>query len=47
MEYSKPVIVAQNNANGSYAAGCPEKDSCQGGGSGGALTKCQVCERTK
>jgi hypothetical protein len=25
MKYSKPVIVAQNSKQGSYAAGCPEK----------------------
>jgi len=53
MEYTKPVIVAQNNKNGSFAAGCPEKDSCNGGLSGGSRngektwnTKCQKCERT-
>jgi len=50
MEYTKPVIVAQNNKNGSFAAGCPEKDNCQGGGSRvgtGTETKCYRCERTK
>ncbi|MCL2762687.1 MAG: hypothetical protein FWD36_05720 [Treponema sp.] len=49
MEYTKPVIVAQNNKNGSFAAGCPEKDGCNGGGTGGTGTncKCYKCERTK
>ncbi len=26
MKYEKPVVVAQNKANGSYAMGCPEKN---------------------
>ena len=39
MEYSKPVILAQNDGNGSFAAGCPEK------GTGGPT--CKRCERTK
>ena len=52
MEYKKPVIIAQNNKNGSFAAGCPEKDGCNGGHSatfGGATigAKCRSCERTK
>jgi hypothetical protein len=46
MEYTKPVIVAQNNKNGSFAAGCPEKDSCNGSGPDGGR-KCHNCERTK
>lgn len=47
-KYSKPVIVAQNNKQGSFAAGCPEKDNCQGGSSGGgSANKCYKCERTK
>jgi len=46
--YSKPVIVAQNNRNGSFAAGCPEKDNCKGGHSGsGSSDKCKQCERSK
>jgi hypothetical protein len=48
MEYTKPVLVAQNNKNGSFAAGCPEKDNCNGGSAyatGGS--KCINCERTK
>jgi hypothetical protein len=52
MEYTKPVIVAQNNKNGSFAAGCPEKDSCNGSNSGGfgnpvKNSKCLKCERTR
>jgi hypothetical protein len=27
MAYTKPQIVAQNSAQGSFAAGCPEKDT--------------------
>ena len=40
MSYTKPVIVAQNNASGSYAAGCPEKDK-------GYFSACRNCERTE
>jgi hypothetical protein len=30
MVYTKPKVVAQNSAQGSYAAGCPEKiGSCK------------------
>jgi len=49
MEYTKPVIVAQNNKNGSFAAGCPEKDNCKGGGSTNTTGSggCKACERTK
>ena len=47
MEYTKPVIVAQNNKNGSFAAGCPEKDNCKGGGSTASNNGCKACERTK
>ncbi|MCL2193785.1 MAG: hypothetical protein FWB78_10370 [Treponema sp.] len=45
MEYTKPVIVAQNNQNGSFAAGCPAKDSC--GGTTRIGASCQNCERTR
>jgi len=37
MKYSKPQIVAQNNKQGVYAAGCPEKPAGW----------CRECERTK
>jgi len=47
MEYTKPVIVAQNNKNGSFAAGCPEKDHCHGGSTSGSTNGCHACERTK
>jgi hypothetical protein len=48
MDYTKPVIVAQNNKNGSFAAGCPAKDRCNNTtlmSTGG--NKCVNCERTK
>ena len=40
MEYTKPVVIAQNDSNGCYAAGCPEK---------GMYTdfECRRCFRTK
>jgi hypothetical protein len=47
MEYTKPVIVAQNNKNGSFAAGCPANNNCQGGGSQMYGNACKKCERTK
>jgi hypothetical protein len=40
MSYKKPQVVAANNPSGSYAAGCPEKDS-------GSTFFCHKCERTK
>jgi len=40
MTYSKPVVIAKNNPQGSFAAGCPEK------GTGGPGV-CKNCERTK
>jgi hypothetical protein len=46
MEYTKPVIVAQNNKTGSFAAGCPAKDNCRGGITIGS-TGCKPCERSK
>ena len=39
--YTKPVIVAQNNSTGSYAAGCPSNY----GGIGN--DECRRCERTR
>ena len=44
MAYEKPQILAQNNASGSYAAGCPAKD--QGHNTVGS-TGCVPCERTE
>jgi hypothetical protein len=35
MKYSKPVIVAQNSAQGSFAAGCPTASRSKG---------CTACE---
>lgn len=39
MAYTKPQVVAQNAATGSYAAGCPT-------GQGGSTHNCRTCERT-
>lgn len=38
MTYEKPQVVAQNNANGSFAAGCLEKDHWSG------TDLCRRCE---
>lgn len=40
-KYTKVKVVAKNNPQGSYAAGCPTGSST--GGSG----QCKQCERTK
>ena len=40
MEYTTPEVVAQNNSNGSYAAGCPANDN----GSGSWCTNCERSE---
>lgn len=39
MAYTKPQVVAQNAAAGSYAAGCPVKDTS-------VNSTCKRCERT-
>ena len=39
MKYTKPVIVAQSQKNGSYAAGCPLNNNGNG-------HNCRRCERT-
>ena len=39
MAYTKPQVVAQNSASGSYAAGCPVEDN-------GTEYNCRQCERT-
>lgn len=42
MAYTKPQIIAQNAASGSYAAGCGANQSY-----GGSMpSKCRSCERT-
>ena len=41
MAYTKPTIIAQNSAAGSYAAGCPSKDQSM------QYSNCEPCERTK
>lgn len=38
-KYEKPMILAKNNPQGSYAAGCPDK------GTGSWV--CKSCERTQ
>lgn len=43
MAYTKPQVVAQNAATGSYAAGCPAKN-CTADSS---ATGCKTCERTR
>ena len=49
MTYSKPEIIAQNNAAGSYAAGCPmKKDRGEDFYNGStSATGCAYCERIK
>ena len=42
MSYNKPMIIAQNSAAGSYAAGCPAKD----GNGNWYQNGCNYCERT-
>jgi len=38
-KYQKPKVVAKNNPQGSYAAGCPAKGT-------GTSTYCRSCERS-
>ncbi len=40
MKYTKPVIIAQNQKSGSYAAGCPANYANCG------ASVCKKCERT-
>jgi hypothetical protein len=47
MQYTKPVIVAQNKEKGCFAAGCGANDNCKGGGSTNSSNGCKACERTK
>lgn len=42
-KYVKAQVVAKNNPQGSYAAGCPEKTTNAGQINSG----CKNCERTK
>lgn len=39
-KYKKVKVVAKNNPQGSYVAGCPTKDT-------GTDWHCKQCERTK
>jgi len=41
-KYVKAQVVAKNNPQGSYAAGCPAKGNNQNDG-----PKCSACERTR
>lgn len=41
MAYTKPQVVAQNAAAGSYAAGCPANRN-----NASAPSQCKSCERT-
>ena len=51
MPYQKPVFYAQTAPEGSYAAGCPQKDRAPytnvSGPCPGGEKKCLNCERTK
>ena len=40
MSYKKPVIIAQNQPDGSFAGGCPAKNA-------GTTGQCHTCERSK
>lgn len=40
MSYTKPQVLAQNKANGSYAAGCPSQHF-------GSDWQCRSCDRAK
>jgi hypothetical protein len=40
MAYNKPVVLAQNGKQGSFAAGCPEKGTHFD-------YICKMCERTQ
>lgn len=42
MAYTKPQVVAQNAAAGSYAAGCPANDNFYH-----SASSCKNCERTQ
>lgn len=39
MNYTKPVVIAQNKKSGSYAAGCPILNH--------GPTMCKACENVK
>jgi hypothetical protein len=40
MAYTKPVVLALNGKQGSFAAGCPEKNTF-------GSSHCKNCERTE
>ena len=42
MAYTKPTIIAQNSAAGSYAAGCPAQDRGPFNSTG-----CRACDRAE
>jgi len=39
MSYEKPQVLAMNQPQGSYAAGCPEKNSSS---SSGCTSNCEI-----
>lgn len=41
MAYTKPMMVAQNGAAGSFAAGCPAQKCFE------SESMCKECERTR
>lgn len=46
MAYTKPQVIAQNNASGSYAAGCPTHTRKWTEGNGAYERECRACEIT-
>jgi hypothetical protein len=47
MAYTKPIVLAQNSKEGSFAAGCPARGPGGDTGYGDNATGCKNCERTK
>ena len=46
MAYTKPQVIAQNNASGSYAAGCPTNTRTWDPGNTNWKKDCAKCEIT-
>jgi hypothetical protein len=40
--YIKPVLIAKNNPTGSFAAGCPEKDTKSSKDAYGCKASCEI-----
>jgi hypothetical protein len=47
MEYTRPMIVAQNNADGIFAASCSNVNTNCHGGSMNNGTYCKTCSNAK